>query len=198
VKENIEFYSTVRTEKAIRECDVAVLILDAERGFDAQDKRVLRQAEQYNKGLIIVWNKWDLITEKDTHTVREFEQTVYEAVPQMDYIPVLTISALNKQRIHKVLDLCAQVIEERKKQIGTSELNSFIDDILRKRPLPMKRGRELKIQYASQVKSNPPVFKFFMNSPQDLPPNYRRYLENQLRETYKFTGVPITMVFKQK
>ena len=119
VKENIEFYSTVRTEKAIRECDVAVLILDAERGFDAQDKRVLRQAEEYNKGLIIVWNKWDLIDDKDTHTVREFEKVVYEAVPQMDYIPILTISATNKKRIHKVLELCDEVIEERKKQIST-------------------------------------------------------------------------------
>ena len=198
VKENIEFYSTVRTEKAIRECDVAVLILDAERGFDAQDKRVLRQAEEYNKGLIIVWNKWDLIDDKDTHTVREFEKVVYEAVPQMDYIPILTISATNKKRIHKVLELCDEVIEERKKQISTSELNDFIEKTLHKRPLPMKRGRELKIQYGSQVKANPPVFKFFMNSPQDLPANYRRYLENQLRETYKFTGVPITMVFKQK
>tara|TARA_Y200000002_G_scaffold10254_1_gene8450 strand:+ start:2892 stop:4199 length:1308 start_codon:yes stop_codon:yes gene_type:complete len=198
VKENIEFYSTVRTEKAIRECDVAVLILDAERGFDAQDKRVLRQAEEYNKGLIIVWNKWDLIDNKDTHTVREFEKVVYEAVPQMDYIPILTISATNKKRIHKVLELCDEVIEERKKQISTSELNDFIEKMLYKRPLPMKRGKELKIQYGSQVKANPPVFKFFMNSPQDLPANYRRYLENQIRETYKFTGVPITMVFKQK
>ena len=198
VKENIEFYSTVRTEKAIRECDVAVLILDAERGFDAQDKRVLRQAEEYNKGLIIVWNKWDLIDNKNTHTVREFEKVVYEAVPQMDYIPILTISATNKKRIHKVLELCDEVIEERKKQISTSELNDFIEKMLYKRPLPMKRGKELKIQYGSQVKANPPVFKFFMNSPQDLPANYRRYLENQIRETYKFTGVPITMVFKQK
>lgn len=198
VKENIEFYSTVRTEKAIRECDIAVLILDAERGFDAQDKRVLRQAEEYNKGLIIVWNKWDLIEDKDTHTVREFEKVVYEAVPQMDYIPIITISATNKKRIHKVLELCDEVMEERKKQISTSELNDFIEKTLHKRPLPMKRGRELKIQYGSQVKANPPVFKFFMNNPQDLPANYRRYLENQIRETYKFAGVPITMVFKQK
>ncbi len=198
VKENIEFYSTVRTEKAIRECDIAVLILDAERGFDAQDKRVLRQAEEYNKGLIIVWNKWDLIENKDTHTVREFEKVVYEAVPQMDYIPIITISATNKKRIHKVLELCDEVMEERKKQISTSELNDFIEKTLHKRPLPMKRGRELKIQYGSQVKANPPVFKFFMNNPQDLPANYRRYLENQIRETYKFAGVPITMVFKQK
>ena len=198
IKENIEFYSTVRTEKAIRECDIAILILDAKRGFDAQDKRVLRQAEEYNKGLVIVWNKWDLIEDKNTNTVREFEKIVYDAIPQMDYIPILTISATNKKRIHKVLELCDKVIEEKNKQISTSDFNNFIAKTLLKRPLPMKRGRELKIQYSSLVKSNPPVFKFFMNNPQDLPANYRRYLENQIRETYKFAGVPITMVFKQK
>ena len=198
VKENIEFYSTVRTEKAIRECDIAVLILDAARGFEDQDKRVLREAEKFNKGLIIVLNKWDLIEDKDTNTVREFEKYIYESVPQLSYAPILTISALNKQRIFKVLDMAEMVLEERKKQISTSELNNFLDGILRDRPLPMKRGKQLKIQYMTQVKNNPPVFKFFMNNPQDLPPNYRRYLENKLRDKYSFSGVPITMVFRQK
>ena len=198
VKENIEFYSTVRTEKAIRECDIAVLILDAERGFEDQDKRVLREAEKFNKGLIIVLNKWDLIKEKDTNTVKEFENYIYEAVPQLSYIPIVTISALNKKRIHKVLEVSDYVLNERLKQISTSELNDFLEDILSSRPLPMKRGKQLKINYMSQVKSNPPVFKFFMNNPQDMPANYRRFLENKLRERYKFVGVPITMTFKQK
>lgn len=198
VKENIEFYSTVRTEKAIRECDVAILILDAERGFEDQDKRVLREAEKFNKGLIIVLNKWDLIEDKDTNTVKEFEDYIYEAVPQLDYIPIVTISALNKKRIHRVIELSDFVLEERQKQISTSELNDYLEDILRDKPLPMKRGKQLKINYMSQVKSNPPVFKFFMNNPQDMPPNYRRYLENKLRDRYQFAGVPITMTFKQK
>ncbi len=198
VKENIEFYSTVRTEKAIRECDIAVLILDAVRGFEDQDKRVLREAEKFNKGLIIVLNKWDLIEDKDTHTVKEFEKYIYESVPQFDFVPILTISALNKKRIHKVIELADLVIDERKKQIGTSELNNFLEEILRDRPLPMKRGKQLKIQYITQVKSEPPVFKLFMNNPQDMPPNYRRYIENKLRDRYKFTGVPVTFVFRQK
>ncbi len=198
VKENIEFYSTVRTEKAIRECDIAILILDAERGFEDQDKRVLREAEKFNKGLIIVLNKWDLIDDKDTNTVKEFETYIYDSVPQMSYIPIVTISAMNKKRIHRVIELADIVIQERMKQIPTSELNNFLEGILRDKPLPMKRGKQLKIQYMSQVKSNPPVFKFFMNSPQDLPPNYRRYLENKIRDAYSFTGVPITMVFRQK
>ncbi|RNC85380.1 MAG: ribosome biogenesis GTPase Der [Balneola sp.] len=198
VKENIEFYSTVRTEKAIRECDIAVLILDAERGFEDQDKRVLREAEKFNKGLIIVLNKWDLIEDKDTNTVREFEKYIYESVPQFDFVPILTISALNKKRIHKVIELADLVMSERKKQIGTSELNNFLEEILRDRPLPMKRGKQLKIQYITQVKSEPPVFKLFMNNPQDMPPNYRRYIENKLRARYSFTGVPVTFVFRQK
>lgn len=198
VKENIEFYSTVRTEKAIRECDVAVLILDAVRGFEDQDKRVLREAEKFNKGLILVLNKWDLIDDKDTNTVKEFETYIYESIPQLSYIPILTISALNKKRIHRVIEMTDLVLKERAKQIGTSEFNNFLEETLHARPLPMKRGKQLKISYASQVKANPPVFKFFMNSPQDLPPNYRRYLENKIRDKYGFTGVPITMTFKQK
>ena len=198
VKENIEFYSTVRTERAIRECDVAILILDAVRGFEDQDKRVLREAEKFNKGLIIVLNKWDLIEDKDTNTVKEFEDYIKESVPQLSYVPILTISAVNKKRIHKVIELADTVLKERTKQISTSELNNFLEEILRDRPLPMKRGRQLKIQYITQVKSDPPVFKFFMNNPQDMPPNYRRYIENKIRDRYQFTGVPITMVFRQK
>lgn len=198
VKENIEFYSTVRTEKAIRECDIAILILDAERGFEDQDKRVLREAERFNKGLIVVLNKWDLIEDKDTNTVKEFEDYIYEAVPQLSYVPIVTISALNKKRIHRVIELADIVLEERTKQIPTSELNNYLDEILHSRPLPMKRGKQLKINYVSQVKSNPPVFKYFMNNPKDLPANYRRFLENKLRERYQFIGVPITMTFKQK
>lgn len=198
VKENVEFYSTVRTERAIRECDVAILLVDAMQGFDTQDKRVLREAEKFNKGLIIVLNKWDLVPEKDTNTVRDFEEYIYTAVPQLSYVPIITISAINKQRVHKVIDLAQHVIEERKKEIPTSEFNDFLEQMLGAKPLPMKRGRQLKITYATQVKSNPPVFKFFMNSPHDLPPNYRKFIENKIRERFGFTGVPITMVFRQK
>lgn len=198
VKENIEFYSTVRTERAIRECDVAILLVDAMQGFDAQDKRVLREAEKFNKGLIIVLNKWDLVPEKDTNTVREFEEYIYNSVPQLSYVPIITTSAINRKRVTKVIDLAQTVIDERNKEIPTPEFNDFIENMLGARPLPMKRGRQLKITYATQVKSNPPVFKFFMNSPHDLPPNYRKFIENKLRERFGFIGVPVTMVFRQK
>jgi GTPase len=198
VKENIEFYSTVRTDRSIREADVVVLLLDAMQGFDEQDKRILREAENFNKGIIIVLNKWDLVPEKETNLLREFEQYIHGKVKTLHYIPIISISALTGQRIERVLDLSKKVIEERKKKISTSKLNDFISEILKERPLPIKRGRKLKIQYAVQVKSNPPVFKFFMNNPQELPANYRRFLENKMREHFGFAGVPITMVFRQK
>ena len=198
VKENIEFYSTIRTERAIRECDIAVLLVDAMQGFDAQDRRVLRQAEQFNKGLVIVLNKWDLVPEKDSNVVREFEEYIYSNVPQMYYVPIVTISAMNKQRVHRVIDVAQEVIDERKKEIPTSEFNDFLEHMLNQKSLPMKRGRQLKITYATQVKSNPPVFKFFMNSPEDLPANYRKFIENKIRERFGFIGVPITMIFRQK
>ena len=198
VKENIEFYSTVRTDRSIRDADVVVVILDATRGFDEQDKRILREAENFNKGIIIALNKWDIVPDKDTNLVKEFEEYIYSRVRTMSYVPIITISALTGQRIEKVLDVSKKVIEQRKKKISTPHLNEVISTIIKERALPVKRGRKLKIQYAVQVKSNPPVFKFFMNNPEELPPNYRRFLENRIREHFGFNGVPITMVFRQK
>lgn len=198
VKENIEFYSTVRTDRAIKEADVVVLMLDAMQGFDEQDKRILREAENFNKGIIIVLNKWDTVPEKNTNLLKEFEEYIYGKVRTLDYIPIISISAMTGLRIEKVLDFSKKVIEQRRKKIPTPQLNDAIEKILKERALPVKRGRQLKIQYGVQVKSNPPVFKFFMNNPQELPPNYRRFLENKLREYFGFEGVPITMVFRQK
>lgn len=198
VKENVEFYSTVRTDRAIKECDVAILMLDAMRGFEAQDKHILREAEKYNKGIVIVLNKWDLVPDKDTNIHREFEEYIYSRAPMMEYVPIVSISALNGQRIHKVITVADRVLEERKKKISTPELNDFIGRILKEKPLPIRRRVPLKIKYGTQVKTSPPVFKFFMNIPEELPANYRRYIENKIREEYGFEGVPITMTFKKK
>lgn len=198
VKENVEFYSTVRTDRALRECDVAVLMIDAMQGFEQQDKRILQDAVKYNKGIVLVLNKWDIVPDKETNLFKEFEDYVYDRIPAMRWIPIVSTSALNRQRIHRVIDVATAIIKERKKQISTSEFNDFLQEVMKQRPLPMKRGRALKIKYATQVKANPPVFKFFMNMPQELPPNYRRFLEKKIREEYKFTGVPITMTFRQK
>lgn len=198
VKGNIEFYSNVRTDRALRECDVAIVIVDAMQGFEEQDKRIVREAERLNKGIVIVLNKWDTVPDKDTNLFKEFQEYIYDRVPMMRYIPIITTSALTGQRVGRILEIARTVLLERKKKISTSKLNDYVGKFIQERPLPMKRGKKLKIQYATQVKNNPPVFKFFMNNPEDLPPNYRRFIEKKLREEYKFTGVPITMVFRQK
>ncbi len=197
VKENIEFYSTLRTMRSLMECDVAVLLIDAVQGFEAQDIRVLSEAERFNKGIIIVLNKWDLV-EKETNTFKEYTEAIRNRIKMMHYVPIISISALNRKRIYDVLDLAGRVIENRKRKISTSELNTFIEKIKQERPMPFSRGHQLKLNYGTQVKSSPPVFSFFMNKPKELPVNYRRYIENKLRETYDFEGVPITMVFKPK
>ena len=198
VDENIEFYSTVRTNRALKECDVAVLMLDAMRGFEAQDKRILREAAKYNKGIVLVLNKWDLVPDKDTNVHREFEKYVYDRIPMMDYVPIVSASSLNRQRIHKVIETADEVLKERKKEIKTSPFNSFLKRIFKEKPLPVRRGVPLKIKYGTQVKANPPVFKFFMNKPAELPDNYRRFIENKIRDEYGFRGVPITLRFQQK
>jgi GTP-binding protein len=198
VDENIEFYSTVRTNRALKECDIAILMLDAMRGFEAQDKRILREAAKYNKGIVLVLNKWDLVPDKDTNVHKEFEEYVYDRIPMMDYVPIVSASSLNRQRIHKVIDMADRVLKERKKTIKTSPFNNFLKKIFKEKPLPVRRGVPLKIKYGTQVKSNPPVFKFFMNKPEELPDNYRRFIENKIRDEYGFLGVPITMRFEQK
>lgn len=198
VKQNIEFYSTVRTERAVRECDAAILLIDAMQGFESQDKHILSLAAGFNKGIVLALNKWDLVPDKNTHVHKEFEEYVYSRIPLMRWIPIVSVSALNRQRIHRAIDLAEEVIQERKKKIPTPEFNGFLQRILKERPLPVKRGVRLKIKYATQVKSNPPVFKFFMNLPAELPANYRRFIENKIREMYGFKGVPVTLTFKQK
>lgn len=197
VSDAIEFYSSLRTHTAIRECDVAILMIDAVQGLESQDIKVLREAEKFNKGIVIVVNKWDLI-EKETNTLKQYTERLYEKISTLDYIPVVSASALTGQRVTKVIEMAQDVIEERKKQIPTSRINKFIEQILRERPLPLSKKLPLTIKYGTQVKSNPPVFSFFMNKPTELPPNYRRYMESKLREAFGFQGVPITMVFKEK
>ncbi len=198
VKENVEFYSTVRTDRALRECDVALIIIDAMRGFEEQDKRILREASRYNKGIVIVLNKWDLVPEKHTNLFKEFQQYVYEQIPMMNWVPIVSISALHRKRIHRAIDVADTVLNEREKEISTSEFNDFLQEIIKEKPLPVKRGHALKIKYGTQVKAGPPVFKFFMNMPSELPPNYRRFIEKRIRDHFGFEGVPITMTFKQK
>lgn len=197
ISENVEFYSLLRTERAIRECDVAVLILDAQKGLESQDIKVIKQAEEFKKGLVIVVNKWDLI-EKDTHTAKAYQQKIHDRLQTLEYVPILFVSAVTKQRLYNLIQKAVEVANERKRRISTSELNEYMQEAIRAVHPPAYRGAQVKIKYVTQVRENPPVFAFFVNYPQGVHESYRRYLENKLRDRFHFEGVPLTIVFKQK
>jgi GTP-binding protein len=197
VQENIEFYALLRTERAIQECDVAVLLLDATQGLEAQDIHVLKQAETMNKGLVIAVNKWDLV-EKETNTARDYERHIKDRLKTLDYVPVLFISALTKQRVHKVMEAALAVAERRRQRIPTSALNDVMLPAIAQHNPPMYRNQRVKIKYVTQVREGPPVFAFFCNHPKGIREPYRRFLENRLREAFPFEGVPLTIVFKSK
>ena len=198
VAENVEFYSVLRTERALQSCDVAVVLVDAERGFSGQDARVLRQAEEMKKGLLIVINKWDLVQDKETNTVRDATRAIHERLGMMDYVPVVFASALTGQRAGKVLDQALAIHAERSKRVPTAKLNEVVQRAVERQHPPSHRGQFVKINYASQVRDAPPVFAFFCNLPEGVKESYRRYLENQIREAFGFEGVPLTLSFKRK
>ncbi len=197
VHENVEFYSTLRTERAVQSCDVAVVLLDATLGLEAQDARIIRQAEEMKKGIVIAVNKWDLV-DKETNTARDFERGIHERLGTLDFIPVVFISALTGQRKEKVLDIALAVAAERGKQIPTAQLNAVVEKAVQRHHPPSANGRQVTIKYATQVRTEPPVVAFFSNYPQGVKEAYRRYLENKLREAFGFEGVPLTLSFKQK
>lgn len=197
ITENVEFYANLRTERAIKNCDVAVLLIDATQGLEAQDIRVLKQAESLNKGLVLGINKWDLI-EKNSNTVRDEEKKIRDRLKMLDYVPIVTISALEKQRIYKLLDTALNVFKMRSKRISTSKLNEAMLQAIGRTPPPMYRNRPVKINFVTQVREEPPVIAFFCNHPQGVKENYRRFLENQIRAAFSFEGVPLTLTFKSK
>ncbi len=197
VHENIEFYATLRTERAIRSCHVAAVVLDATIGLEAQDIHVLKEAEDLKKGLIIIVNKWDLI-EKETNTARDMERSIHERLQTLNYVPIVFISALTGKRAHRVLDLSLEIIQSAEQRIPTSELNQTMQQAIARHHPPSWRGHHVQIKYVSQVGVSPPLFAFFCNYPQGIGTMYTRYLENQLRKAYGFDGVPITLAFRRK
>ena len=198
IDESIEFFSNLRTFKAISESDVTVVMLDAEAGFEKQDQKIIDEVVRWRKGLIIAVNKWDLI-EKDENTARVFEVSIKEKLGTVDFAPVIFISALTKQRIFKLIELCKTVQSERTKKIPTSELNdTILPEIERNPPPASPTGKEIKIKFISQVGDYYPIFLFFSNYPKHIPDHYRRFLERLLRKTYGFEGVPLTVSFRQK
>ncbi len=197
VRENVEFYSTLRTERAIETCTTAILLIDAVEGLESQDIKVLKRAEQMMKGLVLGINKWDLL-EKETNTARDYEAAIRKRLQTLDYVPIVTLSAMTKQRVRKLLDRVQEVDAERHERITTSKLNEWLKIVLARHDPPMYRNQRIKINYVTQVRSAPPVFQFFTNQPKGVREGYRRYLENRLRESFGFEGVPIKLVFKQK
>ena len=198
VYENIEFYSVLRSIRAIEECDVAILIIDATQGFDAQDMNILRLIERNKKGLVLVVNKWDLV-EKDSNTHLAFENLIRErTAPFVDY-PIIFTSAINRQRTFKVLETAHQVYENRERKVSVRELNDTMLEIINSQPPQIaSRGRYLKIKYITQLKSPTPQFIFFCNLPKDVKDNYVRFLENKIRSIWDFHGVPIQLFFREK
>lgn len=198
VYESIEFYSVMRSIRAIEESDVVILVIDAQEGFGAQDMSILHLIEKNKKGLVVAVNKWDLV-EKDSNTHLEFENMIREKTQPFTDYPIVFTSAITKQRIFKVLETAHQVYENRTRKISTSELNDTMLEIIGSVPPPTaSRGRYLKIKYITQLKNATPQFVFFCNLPEDVKDNYRRFLENKIRENWNFHGVPIQLFFRQK
>ena len=194
VHENLEFYSVMRSIRAIEHSDICILLIDAERGFESQDQRIFHIADRNNKGIIILVNKWDLIN-KSTETAKEFEEKIKDKLAPFTDIPILFISALYKNRLLKSLEKTIEVFKNRKQKIKTSLLNEVMLKAIEKYPPPAYKGKYIKIKYCTQLTSQSPSFVFFANLPQYIKEPYKRYLENQLRSVFNFEGVPLKLVF---
>ncbi|HET54525.1 MAG TPA: ribosome biogenesis GTPase Der [Ignavibacteria bacterium] len=197
VQENIEFYSNVRTYRALWESDVSVILLDSELGLENQDQKIIQEAVRRRKGIILAVNKWDLI-EKDSKTAKHYEDELRSQLGTADFVPIIFISALTKQRIYKLIDIALQIYEERTKKIPTQELNDIILEEVKRTPPPSTpNGKEIKIKYITQVGEHYPIFLFFANDNKYIPDSYKRFLEKIIRNRYGFSGVPMTISFKE-
>lgn len=197
VDEDIEFYSILRSVRAIEDSDLCLLLIDATRGLESQDLSILNIIQKNNKGVIILVNKWDLV-EKDHTTTKRFEDELRSrTAPFTDY-PVLFISAITRQRVHRILELIMNVYENRRRKISTSQLNEVMLKIINDTPPPSIKGKHVKIKYVTQLPGAYPVFAFFCNYPQYIREPYRRFVENRLRESFPLTGAPVRVYFRKK
>ena len=197
VKEDLEFYSVMRAVRSIEYADVIILVVDATRGFEGQDQSIFWLAEKNRKGVVVLINKWDLV-EKETNTMRDFEAMVRKQIEPFTDVPIVFTSVLTKQRIFKAIETAVEVFERRKFKISTSKLNDAMLEIVKSYPPPATKGKFVKIKYCMQLPTLTPQFAFFCNLPQYVRDPYKRFLENKLRDMYDFSGVPITIYFRQK
>ena len=197
VKEDLEFYSVMRSVRAIEHSDVCILIFDATRGFDGQVQNIFWLAERNRKGVVILVNKWDLV-EKETNTMKEMEAKIRREIEPFTDVPIVFISVLNKQRIYKAIETAVEVYQNRSKRIKTSELNDTLLPIIENYPPPAHKGKYVKIKFITQLPTPQPQFAFFCNLPQYVKDPYKRFLENKLREKFDFNGVPISVYMRKK
>lgn len=198
VKEDLEFYSVMRSVRAIEHSDVCIIVLDATRGFDGQVQNIFWLAERNRKGIVILVNKWDLIEDKESNTLKEFEKYIRKEIEPFTDVPIVFISALTKQRIFKAMETAVEVYKNRSKKIKTSELNDVLLPIIERNPPPAYKGKYVKIKYITQLPTPQPQFAFFCNLPQYIRDPYKRFLENQLRKEFDFNGVPVSVYFRKK
>ena len=197
VKEDLEFYSVMRSVRSIEYSDVVIIMVDATLGWESQDMNIFGLAQKNRKGIVIVVNKWDLV-EKETNTTRDFEAQIKDKIGQFTDIPILFVSALTKQRILKTVEVAMEVYQNRAKKIKTSKLNEIMLPVFEQTPPPALKGKYVKIKYCVQLPTPSPQFVFFCNLPQYVKEAYKRFAENQLRKYFGFTGVPIEVYFRQK
>lgn len=197
VHEDIEYYSVLRSVKAIETSDVCIFMVDAEEGIQKQDLTIFYMIEKNSKGVVVLINKWDLV-EKDHKTMLEYEEKIREQLAPFRDVPIIFTSTVTKQRIHKAIETAMEVFENRIRKIQTSKLNELMLGIIEATPPPSTKGKYIKIKYVQQLPTHAPSFAFFCNLPQYIPDSYKRFLENRLREEFFFTGVPIRIYFRKK
>ncbi|TLP74378.1 ribosome biogenesis GTPase Der [Maribacter sp. ACAM166] len=198
VKEDLEFYSVMRSVRAIEHCDVCILLLDATRGFDGQVENIFWLAQRNHKGIVILVNKWDLVEDKETNTIKHYTDKIKKAIEPFTDVPILFVSVLTKQRIFKAIETAVEVFNNRNKKIITRKFNETMLPIIDHYPPPAYKGKFVKIKFCTQLPTPYPQFAFFCNLPQYVRDPYKRYLENKIREKYDFTGVPITIFMRKK
>jgi len=198
VQDDVEFYSILRTERAIEQADVCILVVDATLGLHNQDLRIATQAWERGAGLILAVNKWDLIPEKDANTARRGEEQLKAKAPFLEYVPFVYLSALTGQRVRKVLDLALEVAEARRRRVATAEVNRVLEDLTGRQQPPQKAGEEVKLLYGSQIGTAPPTFAIVSNRPEDVPESYQRYLLHGFRRAWSFTGAPVRLKLKAR
>lgn len=197
LKDNIEFYSVVRSIDALQNSDVTVVMIDAQHGLESQDMSIIALADKYKKGIVLMVNKWDLL-EKDNRTADQYKKSIMEKLGPLDYVPIIFSSVIGKQRIFQVIEKAGQVYENRKKKIPGSALNAAMLAEIEKYPPPAVKGKYIKIKYVAQLPTKTPAFAFFCNHPQYIKTPYERYLENRLRQHFDFTGTPVKLIFRKK